>query len=162
MRERERLLNLPRCQTFQSVDIDNISHFSRKNNNKHELNSLCDSSIHFGHAMTFTVTCWCVQARLRVMTFLGRVLSHAENKLYLQGQDTIYGHLHGDWPHLEHLLRQAIHCTCNTYPAFLQVSGVGAPSVSCPVPVQVLHTVVFSLPTHRQIFVYLCTTENFF
>ncbi|PVD21870.1 hypothetical protein C0Q70_17672 [Pomacea canaliculata] len=62
------------------------------------------------------------QARFRVMTFLGRVLSHAENKLYLQGQDTIYGHLHGDWPHLEHLLRQAIHCTCNTYPAFLQVA----------------------------------------
>ena len=63
----------------------------------------------------------CRQARLRVVTLLGRVLTRAERDLCLAGQDTVYGHLHGDWPQLQHVLRQAIHCTGNTYHAYLQV-----------------------------------------
>nr|KAG5694547.1 hypothetical protein BaRGS_032492 [Batillaria attramentaria] len=62
------------------------------------------------------------QARLRVVTLMGRVLTHAEHELYVEGQNTVYGHLHGDWPQLQHLLRQAIHCTDNTYQAYLKVA----------------------------------------
>lgn len=62
------------------------------------------------------------QARLRVVTLLGRVLTRAEHDLYVTGQDTVYGHLHGDWPQLQHVLRQAIHCTSDTYHAYLQVA----------------------------------------
>ena len=61
------------------------------------------------------------QARLRVVTLLGRVLTRAECDLYVSGQDTVYGHLHGDWPQLQHVLRQAIHCTGDTYQAYMQV-----------------------------------------
>jgi hypothetical protein len=60
-----------------------------------------------------------------VVTLLGRVLSRAENDLYVQDQNTVYGHLHGDWPQLQHVLRQAIHCTDNTYQAYFQVRCSG-------------------------------------
>ncbi|KAK7095097.1 uncharacterized protein [Littorina saxatilis] len=62
------------------------------------------------------------QARLRVVTLLGRVLTRAERELYVAGQDTVYGHLQGTWPQLQNVLRQAIHCTGNTYQAYLQVA----------------------------------------
>ena len=56
-----------------------------------------------------------------MVTLLGRVLTRAECDLYVSGQDTVYGHLHGDWPQLQHVLRQAIHCTGDTYQAYMQV-----------------------------------------
>ncbi|KAL8602077.1 hypothetical protein ACOMHN_007347 [Nucella lapillus] len=61
-------------------------------------------------------------ARLRVVSFLGQVLMRAERELYVTGQDTVYGHLHGDWPQLQHVLKQALHCTHHTYHAYLQVA----------------------------------------
>lgn len=62
------------------------------------------------------------QARLRVVTLLGRVLTRAERDFYLKGLDTVYGHLEGEWPVLRHCLRQAIHCTENIYQAFMEVA----------------------------------------
>ncbi|XP_025112283.1 uncharacterized protein LOC112575016 isoform X3 [Pomacea canaliculata] len=61
-------------------------------------------------------------ARLRVVTFLGNVLEHAQTKLLMKSQQTVVGYVAGDWPRLERVLRQAIHCTRDTYPAFLQVA----------------------------------------
>ncbi|KAK7480279.1 hypothetical protein BaRGS_00028447, partial [Batillaria attramentaria] len=62
------------------------------------------------------------QARLRVVTFVGRVLVRAERELYLQDLDTVYGYVQGEWPQLQHVLRQAIHCTGDTFHAFLKVA----------------------------------------
>ncbi|XP_025112285.1 uncharacterized protein LOC112575018 [Pomacea canaliculata] len=62
------------------------------------------------------------RARLRVVTFLGNVLEHAQTKLMMESQQTVVGYVSGDWPRLERVLRQAIHCTRDTYPAFLQVA----------------------------------------
>ncbi|KAK7480272.1 hypothetical protein BaRGS_00028440, partial [Batillaria attramentaria] len=62
------------------------------------------------------------QARLRVVTLLGRVLVNAERELYLKDQDTVYGYVQGEWPQLQHVLRQAIHCTGDTFHAFRKVA----------------------------------------
>ncbi|XP_025112276.1 uncharacterized protein LOC112575013 [Pomacea canaliculata] len=40
----------------------------------------------------------------------------------MESQQTVVGYVAGDWPRLERVLRQAIHCTRDTYPAFLQVA----------------------------------------
>nr|KAG5694542.1 hypothetical protein BaRGS_032487 [Batillaria attramentaria] len=61
------------------------------------------------------------RARLRVVTLFGRALVRAEQDMYLKEEDTVYGCLQGQWPQLQHVLRQAIHCTDMTYKTFLKV-----------------------------------------
>ncbi|KAK7480301.1 hypothetical protein BaRGS_00028469, partial [Batillaria attramentaria] len=60
------------------------------------------------------------RARLRVVTLFGRALVRAEQDMYLKEEDTVYGCLQGQWPQLQHVLRQAIHCTDMTYKTFLK------------------------------------------
>ncbi|XP_046548432.1 uncharacterized protein LOC124258382 isoform X2 [Haliotis rubra] len=60
--------------------------------------------------------------RLQFVTLFLDVLKKADSELFVKPQQTVFGYLHDDWPNLRQVLEQAIHCTENTYPAFLQVA----------------------------------------
>ncbi|XP_067662787.1 uncharacterized protein [Haliotis asinina] len=60
--------------------------------------------------------------RLQFVTLFLDVLKKADSELFVKPQQTVFGYLHDDWPNLRQVLEEAIHCTENTYPAFLQVA----------------------------------------
>ncbi|ESO86384.1 hypothetical protein LOTGIDRAFT_235440 [Lottia gigantea] len=60
--------------------------------------------------------------RLKYVSFFGKVLTRANSELFISSQETVYGYLQPDWLNLEQVLKQAIHCTGDTFQVFMQVA----------------------------------------
>ncbi|XP_041368149.1 uncharacterized protein LOC121382681 [Gigantopelta aegis] len=61
--------------------------------------------------------------RLRFVKLFGQVLKKVDSEITVRPEQHIYQHLHPDWLNFQQLLKEAIHCTQDTYKPFLQVAN---------------------------------------
>ena len=61
--------------------------------------------------------------RLRFVKLFGQVLMKVDSEIAVRPEQQIYQHLHPDWLNFQQLLKEAIHCTQDTYKPFLDVSS---------------------------------------